>query len=130
MSKQTIKLSESKLRTLVESTVRDVLKESFLSKMGDKVNDFMKGYPTKEGNPTSEEDVFEGDGWKILKVKQLPNGKEFYVRRTSGGMGEFYGKEIEEMVEELNIFLNGNGTAQYVGKYEKKPGIEKFQINY
>lgn len=139
MAKQIVKISESKLRSLVESCVRETLDEKFFSGIADKVkdgfntvknkvDDVVKGYPTREGNPTSERDVFEGDGWKVVDETELPNGKEFSVRRTSGGMGAFYGKEIEEMVEELDIFLNGRGKAEYVGK--EQGGVELFRINY
>ena len=78
MTKQTIKLTESKLRTIVEDCVRETLGETLMGNVrskikdginviGNKINDFAQGYETKEGNPQSIEEVFEGDGYKVLK---------------------------------------------------------------
>ena len=37
-------------------------------------------------------------------------------------------EEVNEMEEELNMFLNGKGSAKYVGKLPKYPGIEVFKV--
>lgn len=141
MAKQTIKLTESKLRSIVESTVRETLKESFLSKakntvrngfnaIDKKMDDLAQGYNTLEGNPQSEADVFKGNGWIIIDEQQNPNGKSFKVKRTSGAFGGFYGKEIEELIEDMMYFLNGNGTIEYIGKSKDIRGAEEFEVRY
>lgn len=115
MVKKKVKLTESKLKHLIENCVKEVLHETILNKIGDKFNDAFQGYPTKEGNPQSIEDVFEGDGYKVIKTEQSTKGTYYYVEKTSGALGEFYGVEPENMVEELNIFLGNNGSASYIG---------------
>lgn len=137
--KQTIKLTESKLRDIVESTVREVLQENLFTSIGNKVNngfnalrdkleDTAQGYSTLEGNPQSERDVFKGNGWIVTKEEDMPNGKTFEVKRTSGAFGNFYGKDIEELIEDMNIFLNKKGTIKYIGK--SNGNNEKFEIKY
>ena len=115
MVKNKVKLTESKFKKLIENCVKEVLHETILNKIGDKFDDAFQGYPTKEGNPQSIEDVFEGDGYKVIKTESSAKGTYYYVEKTSGALGEFYGVEPEDMVEELNIFLGNNGSASYIG---------------
>lgn len=137
MEKKTIKLTESKLRTIVEDCVREALMGNVGSKIkngidtiGNKINDFAQGYETKEGNPQSIEDVFEGDGYKVIKSFNK-NGATYYaVVRKTGAFGEFFGSEGNDMTEELNIYLDGNGTATYVGRHPKVKGVELFKIEF
>lgn len=122
-NKKTVMLSESKLREMIIEAVKDTL-----NNINNKLEDFHNGYTTKEGNPTSIEDVFEGDGWKVVKSFNK-NGSTYYaVKRMTGFLGEFYG--VEDMTEELNIFLNGNGTASYAGKHPKYNYIELYKIDF
>ena len=128
--KNILKLSESKLQEMVIEAVKSALNENFFTDMGDKFNDFAQGYPTKEGNPQSIEDLFEGDGWQVVKSFNK-NGATYYaVKRMTGSFGVFNGQEDNDMVEELNIYLNGNGTASYVGTHPKYKHIELFKINF
>lgn len=141
MAKQTIKLTESKLRTIVEDCVRETLGETLMGNVrskikdgindiGNKINDFAQGYETKEGNPQSIEEVFEGDGYKVLKSFNK-NGATYYaVVRKTGAFAEFFGPEGNDMAEELNIYLDGNGTATYVGYHPKVKGTELFKIEF
>ena len=87
------------------------------------MNDMAQGFETKEGNPQSIEDLFAGDGYKVLKSFNK-NGATYYaVARKTGAFGGFFGPEGNDMAEELNIYLDGNGTATYVGyKVGKIPG--------
>lgn len=139
MTKNNIRLTESKLREMVQEAVQEALKESFLSNMGnaikngaktvaDKFDDFSRGYDIKEGNPQSIEDLFEGDGWKVVHVFAKGGGTVYAVKRTSGSFGVFDGQEVENMVEELNTYLEGNGTAQYLGQHPKYKYVELFKI--
>lgn len=115
MVKKKVKLTESKLKNLIENCVKEVLHETILNKIGDKFSDVFQGYPTKEGNPQSIEDVFEGDGYKVIKTESSAKGTYYYVEKTSGALGEFYGVEPKDMVDELNIFLGKNDSAFYIG---------------
>ena len=59
--KNTVSISDKQLK--------EMIKESIISNLGDKIKnsleDYYNGYETKEGNPQSVEDVFEGDGWTV-----------------------------------------------------------------
>ena len=139
--KDTVKLTESKLQEMIIEAVKKALNENFLNDMGQKARDLGNkiqnrfhdeeaGYETKEGNPQSIEDLFEGDGYEIIKSFNK-NGATYYaVKCKRGAFLEFYGPEKEEMAEELNIFLNGNGKATYVGKHPKVKGVELFKIEF
>lgn len=137
MRNQKVKLTESKLRSIVEDCVREALMGNVGSKIkdginaiGNKINDFAQGYETKEGNPQSIEDVFEGDGYKVLKSFNK-NGATYYaVVRKTGTFAEFFGPEGDNMAEELNIYLDGNGTATYVGYHPKVKYAELFKIEF
>ena len=140
----TIKLTESDLKYIIETSVKRVLmNEGFLDKVSNKLNqwgeklsdkadDFERGYDLKEGKPQSIEDVFEGDGWKIKAVKQSNNGYTYYgVIRVAGTWGVHNGIPVEEMAEELNIFLQDSGkepSAVYVGKHPNSKQVEVFKV--
>lgn len=129
-----IRMSQDELTEMIKTTVNKMLSEGLLDNIrsgfenvGKNMSRFVNGFNYKEGSPTSIEDLFEGDGWKI--VSAVPkNGSTFYfVKRMTGSFGAFNGQEVNEMVEELNIFLKGN-KAKYIGKYKDKPYIEIFRI--
>lgn len=136
-NKNIVKLTESDLKYVVENTVKRIItNEGFLDKAGEwlsnKVDDFERGYDLKEGKPQSIEDVFEGDGWKVSAVKQSSNGYTYYgVKRATGTWGAHNGIPVEEMVEELNMFLQDSGqqpTAEYVGTHPNAKYIEVFRV--
>lgn len=139
--RNTVKLTESKLQEMVIDAVKAALNEGFLDNVGNKIKqgynavsdkfyDFQSGYETKEGNPQSIEDLFAGDGYKVLKSFNK-NGATYYaVVRKTGAFAEFFGPEEDAMAEELNIFLDGNGTATYVGYHPKVKGVELFKIEF
>ena len=126
VKKNIVKLTESKLQEMVINAVKLGLNEGAFDTMRDKFDDYVQGYPTKEGNPQSVADVFEGDGWEIVECPHDGNYGIFKVKRTMGGFGNFYGQEIQEMIEEIQIFLNNKGTVRYLGK--EGDGIEKFEV--
>lgn len=137
--KKTITLTESDILNIVKDTVSQVLAEGFMQnavnkvrdfaqKADNKIDDFTRGYEIKEGNPQSVEDLFQGDGWEIVSVVNKGSYNLYGVRRMTGSFGVFDGMEVNEMEEELNMFLNGKGSAKYVGKLPKYPGIEVFKV--
>lgn len=140
-NKNTVKLTEKKLREMVMEAVNTALNENFFDGVGQKVKDFgqkakdkfydfQSGYDTKEGNPQSIEDLFAGDGYRVLKSFNK-NGATYYaVVRKTGAFAEFFGPEGNDMAEELNIYLDGNGTATYVGYHPKVKGAELFKIEF
>lgn len=129
-----IRMSQDELTEMIKTTVNKMLSEGLLDNMrsgfenvGKNMSRFANGFNYKEGSPTSIEDLFEGDGWEIVSVVPK-NGSTFYfVKRMTGSFGAFNGQEVNEMVEELNIFLKGN-KAKYIGKYKDKPYMEIFRI--
>lgn len=141
MEKKTVKLTESKLRTIVEDCVRETLGEALMGNVGSKIkdgidtignkfNDFAQGYETKEGNPQSIEDLFAGDGYKVIKTFNKDGATYYAVVRKTGAFAEFFGPEGNDMAEELNIYLDGNGTATYDGYHPKVKGVELFKIKF
>jgi hypothetical protein len=139
--RNTVKLTESKLQEMVIDAVKAALNEGFLDNVGnkikqgynavnDKIYDFHQGYETKEGNPQSLEDVFDGNGYNVVKTFNK-NGATYYaVKPVTGAFAEHFGAEKDAMAEELNIFLNGNGTATYAGPHPKYRYIELFKIDF
>lgn len=132
-------MTVSKKKNIVsisEEQIKEMIKESIISNLGDKIKnsleDYYNGYETKEGNPQSVEDVFEGDGWTVKATSKgkTPNSVMYAVVRKKGQFGAFNGIEPEGMVEELNTFLNGKGTAKYIGKHPKYPYMEVFKVQY
>lgn len=115
MVKKKVKLTESKLKNLIENCVKEALHETIFNKIGDKFDDIYQGYSTKEGNPQTIEDVFNGDGYKVIKKEPSTKGTYYYVEKSHGALGGFYGVEPKDMVEELNIFLGKNDSAFYMG---------------
>ena len=91
---------------------------------------FYQGFETKEGNPQSIEEVFNGDGWEVVKIFNK-NGSTYYaVKPVTGAFAGHFGVQGDEMAEELNIFLNGNGTASYAGTHPKYSYIHMFKIDF
>lgn len=134
MEKNYIRISHNQLNEMVEATVDALIKEGLLDNMRSGFNNvkgvlsrFADGYETKEGNPESIEDVFEGDGWKIHAAVPKQGATYYLVSRQTGALGAFYGQEVNEMVEELNTFLGGN-RAKYIGKHPEKKYLEIFRI--
>lgn len=134
MEKNYIRISHNQLNEMIEATVDALIKEGLLDNMRSGFNNvkgawqrFTDGYETKEGNPQSIEDVFEGDGWKIHATVPKNGATYYFVSRQTGDLGTFYGQEVNEMVDELNIFLGGN-RAKYIGKHPEKKYLEIFRI--
>lgn len=128
MKSNKIKLTESELKQVVSESVKQILiKEGFFKKIGkwadgvgekfqNKMDDIYRGYDIKEGNPTSVFDVIEGNGWKPIESKKKPisNGHNYIgVRKVGGRWGERFGLPIDELIEDINIFLNGRGHASH-----------------
>jgi hypothetical protein len=63
----------------------------------------------------------------IRRRKPENGGMTYEVAKSTGGLGEFYGQGINSMVQELNIFHNGN-VAKYLGTVEGNPRIHKFWV--
>lgn len=129
-----IRLTESDLNNIINETVSQLLKEGFLDNMKsgfdnakNALSRFADGYEVKEGNPQSIEDVFEGDGWKIIAAVPKQSSTFYLVSRQTGAFGAFNGIDVNGMVEELNTFLGGN-YAKYIGKHPEKKYIEVFRI--
>lgn len=134
MEKNYIRISHNQLNEMIEATVDALIKEGLLDNMRSGFNNikgawqrFANGYETKEGNPQSIEDVFEGDGWKIHATVPKQGATYYLVSRQTGALGAFYGQEVNEMVEELNTFL-GSNRAKYIGKHPEKKYLEIFRI--
>lgn len=112
-----VHLTQSEVHNIVLESVKKILvKEGFFQKIGDKVDDFARGYNVKEGNPTSVFDVIEGNGWKPIENKKKPisDGHNYIgVKKTTGAWGEHNGLSIDELIEDINIFLNGRGRASH-----------------
>ena len=127
-NKNIIHLSQNELNEMINDTVKALIKEGAFDKIRGTWERFANGYETKEGNPQSIEDVFEGDGWKVV-TKVPKNGATYYfVSRKTGLMGAFYGVEKQDMVEELNNFLHGN-RVKYIGRHPEKKYLEVFRIS-
>ena len=129
-----IQLTETELKKVVyEATKRILVKEGFMGDMGNKISNTFdnafRGYKVKEGNPKDIKNVFEGDGWKIVKHEMGPNREYFEVTKSTGAFGGHYGVPIEGMEEELNIFLNGRGVAKHMGRNAENRA-EQFEIIY
>lgn len=129
-----IQLTETDLKKVVyEATKRILVKEGLVGDVGRKISntfdDAFRGYKVKEGNPRNIKDVFNSDGWKIVKHEMGPNREYFEVTKSTGAFGGHYGIPIEEMEEELNIFLNGRGVAKRIGRNVDNKA-ERFEIIY
>lgn len=125
MKNKKMRLTESELQQVVETSVRQILmKEGFLKKIGDKIDrfenwvddkmdDFHRGYDLKEGNPTYIFDVIKGDGWEPIKSRNgLKNGMNYIgVKKVRGSWYQANGLTDEKLVEDINIFLDGRGHA-------------------
>ena len=122
-----VKLSESKLQEMIVDAVKTSLTEGIFDTINNKIDDFVQGYPTKEGNPQNVKDVFEGDGWEVLVSPEDNMFGEFEVAKTTGAFGVSSAMDVEEMIEEINIFLNGRGFAKFIGK--KNPRVYRFMVN-
>lgn len=129
MNNKKMKLTESELKQVVEASVRQILmKEGFFKKAGDaidrfenwadeKIENFDRGYDLKEGNPTSVFDVIEGNGWEPVENKKKPisDGQNYMgVKKVTGTWGIHNGLSIDELIEDINIFLDGRGHASHV----------------
>ena len=120
-----MRLTESELKQVVEASVRQILvKEGWFKKAGDtidrfknwtdeKIDNFDRGYDIKEGNPTFIFDVFRVNGWEPIKSKNgLRNGMNYVgAKKVRGTWGAHYGLSIDELIEDINIFLDGRGHA-------------------
>lgn len=120
-----MRLTESELKQVVETSVRQILlREGLLKKAGDaidrfenwaddKMDNFERGYDLKESNPTSIFDVFRGNGWEPIKSKNgLRNGMNYVgAKKVRGTWGIAHGLTDEKLVEDINIFLDGRGHA-------------------
>ena len=115
MADKKIRLTESELKHVVETSVRQILvKEDFFKKTEDAIDRFKRGYGLKEGNPTSVFDVIKGDGWEPIesRKKSISDGQNYIgVKKVTGIWGTHYGLSIDELIEDINIFLDGRGHA-------------------
>ena len=125
MADKKMRLTESELQQVVETSVRQILmKEGFFKKAGDaidrfenwtndKLDNIHRGYDLKEGNPTYIFDVIKGDGWEPIKGKNgLKNGMNYVgVKKVRGSWFQANGLTDEKLVEDINIFLDGRGHA-------------------
>jgi hypothetical protein len=127
-NKQIIRLNQKDLNEMINATVKQLIKEGVLDNVNGTWERFSRGYMTPEGQPQSIDDVFTGNGWKIIKKDKQNGAMFYYVSRTSGLMGNFYGLKPNNLVEDLNVFLGGN-YAQYLGKDQNKTYIEIFKIS-
>ena len=143
MADKKMKLTESELQQVVENSVRQILiKEGFFKKAGDAIDrfenwagdrmeDLTRGYGLKEGNPTSVFDVIEGDGWEPIESKKKPisDGHNYIgAKKVTGAWGEHNGLSIDELIEDINIFLDGRGQASHAKT--EKCNKEKIDFNY
>ena len=108
-----MRLTESELRQVVLESVKRILVKEGLGKWAsDKFDDAFRGYKVREGNPQSVLDVIKGDGWTYdEKTKFLPTKNTFIVKKVTGAWGEHHGLSIEELIDDINIFLDGKGEA-------------------
>lgn len=128
MADKKMRLTESELQRVVENSVRQILlKEGFFKKagdaidrfenwVGDKMEDLARGYRLKDGNPTSVFDVIEGDGWEPIESRKKPisDGHNYIgAKKVTGASGEHNGLSIDELIEDINIFLDGRGHASH-----------------
>ena len=147
MAKNTIKITESKLREMVIEAVEQSLNEAFVDdtwdtmkngakKVGGKVKDGIKkvkdtfhdisqGYDTLEGNPENIEMVIKGDGWKMYRKPYNEDGATIY---------EIYpylmhGISPERMAEEMRIFYDGKVKVSYTD-HPKNDIIKKFRLEF
>ncbi|MBP3630347.1 MAG: hypothetical protein J6J23_02540 [Clostridia bacterium] len=124
-----VQLTQSEVHNIVLESVKKILvNEGFFQKIGDKIDgieqkfddkmdDFTRGYDLKEGNPISVFDVIEGDGWEPVPYKEYPiqdGSNNIAVRKVRGAWMEHNGLSIEELIKDINIFLNGRGHAAHV----------------
>ena len=98
----------------------------FTERFGNKIDDFYQGYPTKEGQPQSIEEVFEGNGWEIILNKTNPQGTTYIAANKVSPNGVLSSKAL---VEDLNIFLNGKGQAIFLGQDKNKSYVRWFKID-
>ena len=150
MEKKTIKLTESKLREMVEACVKETIlqdvNEDFLgglkqgaqgildkgkeigNRLRSKFDAIDRGYEIKDGQPQRIEDVFLGDGWKDVKMQNKGTERFYFATKATGSFGSFHGKEIPELVDDLNIYLNGKATASYAGTSPNKKYRHIFKV--
>lgn len=129
---KTNSVQHSPKMTMSESQLVQIIREGILSTIGRKVDSFYRGFETPAGNPQFLEDVFKGNGWEIRATAngKTPISTMYAVSRLSGAFGSFNGLQPKELADALNIFLQGNGKAMYIGKLPKYPYIEVFKVQY
>lgn len=124
-----MRLTESELKQVVEAAVRKILVKEGLGKWAsDKFDDAFRGYKVREGNPQSVLDVIKGNGWTYNEENPFDiQTKTIKVQKATGAFGGHYGLSIEELIEDINIFLNGKGRASLKGK--TKPYEYEIYVN-
>lgn len=123
--KNTIHLSETKLRNIIKETISETLiNEGFMEK-------FYDGFEKSGKTPTTPEEAFSEHGWRIVKSqpKKRSNGMIYAVKRQTGAFGAFNGTDAQEMANVLTQTLNGNGVAVYLGEHPKYPYISIFRTD-
>lgn len=140
-----VQLTQSEVHNIVlEATKQILLKEGIFQKIGnkidgieqkfdDKMDDLSRGYDLKEGNPQCVFDVIEGNGWQpILSVTGKDGVKRnitikdgsnnLPIQRVRGAWNIHNGLDINELIEDINVFLEGRGHAAHLktvnGNYE------------
>lgn len=113
-----VRLTESELKQVVLESVKKILvKEGLGQWMSDKFDDAFRGYKVREGQPQNILDVIKSNGWTYNEDKPFdPATSSIKVRKATGAFGGHYGLSIEELIEDLNIFLKGKGRASFKGK--------------
>jgi hypothetical protein len=129
MNNKKMRLTESELKQVVEAAVRKILVKEGLGKWAsDKFDDAFRGYKVREGNPQSVLDVIKGNGWTYNEENPFDiQTKTIKVQKATGAFGGHYGLSIEELIEDINIFLNGKGRASLKGK--TKPYEYEIYVN-
>lgn len=113
-----VRLTESELKQVVLESVKKILvKEGLGQWMSDKFDDAFRGYKVREGQPQNILDVIKSNGWTYNEDKPFdPSTSSIKVRKATGAFGGHHGLSIEELIEDLNIFLKGKGRASFKGK--------------
>ena len=118
MADKKMRLTESELKQVVEASVRQILlREGFGDWASDKFDNIFRGYKVREGKPQNVFDVVKSNGWTYNEENPFDvQTKTIKVQKATGAFGGHYGLTINELIDDINIFLNGKGKASLKGK--------------
>jgi hypothetical protein len=108
--------------------VKSGVKKGF-NKVKDSIYDFEQGFDTKEGNPQSIEDIFEGDGWQLMKEPFNKGGATIYIVKPVLLHGGHNGIDADGMIEEIEMFYNGKVNVTYTD-HPKNELIKVFRVEF